>query len=278
MNNSNPPDLIRAALDCIPANLPRDEWARVAMAIKSEYSDDTGRDLFESWSATAERHDPKATASTWQSVKAGGGVGIGSLLHLAKERGFDVAKWHRENDPKTAQTPGQKREADAQRERDRAENRERENARIAADHDRAASDAATLWNEASDTGTSAYLARKGVQAHGLRFTPDGWALVPVRDAAGKLWNLQSIAPAKPTDGGPDKLFLKGGRKSGLWHMLGNPEGAPVVLIAEGYATAASIHEATGRPVAVAFDAGKPGARCKDTSHTLAACIGGAVRG
>ena len=45
------------------------------------------------------------------------------------------------------------------------------------------------------------------------------------------------------------------QKSGLWHMLGQPEGAAVVLVAEGYATAASLHEATGLPVAVAFDAG-----------------------
>lgn len=39
------PDLIRAALQHIPANLARDEWARVAMAIKSEFADDTGREL-----------------------------------------------------------------------------------------------------------------------------------------------------------------------------------------------------------------------------------------
>jgi putative DNA primase/helicase len=84
----------------------------------------------------------------------------------------------------------------------------------------------------------------------------------MRDAAGELWNVQRIAPYKPLDGGPDKLFLKGGRKSGLWHMLGeltgedvDPAGPAVLLIAEGYATAASLHEATDCPVAVAFDAG-----------------------
>lgn len=54
---------------------------------------------------------------------------------------------------------------------------------------------------------------------------------------------------------PDKLFLKGGRKSGLWHMLGSTEGAETVLLAEGYATAASLRQATGLPVAVGFDAG-----------------------
>ena len=35
----------------------------------------------------------------------------------------------------------------------------------------------------------------------------------------------------------------------------DPAGPAVLLIAEGFATAASLHEATGRPAAVAFDAG-----------------------
>src|SRR5690606_27471784 len=97
---------------------------------------------------------------------------------------------------------------------------------------------------------------------GVRFASGGWLLVPLRDAEGKLWNVQRIAPAKPEGGAPEKLFLKGGRKSGLWHMVGDVAGGAgadeppaVVLIAEGYATAATLHEATGYPVAVAFDAG-----------------------
>ena len=41
------PELCRAALSHIPASLPRDEWARVAMAIKSEFPNETGFDLFD---------------------------------------------------------------------------------------------------------------------------------------------------------------------------------------------------------------------------------------
>lgn len=248
-------DLIRAALQFIPANLPRDEWARVGMAIKSEFSDGTGSDLFTDWSATADGYDPKATRTTWQSLKAGGGVGIGTLLHLAKEQGFTL--------PKADQTAA-KPDADvlARRALELSQRRQQEKTRIEAAHEKAASEAAALWVEACETGESAYLTRKGIQPYGVRFAGGGWLLVPVRDAAGKLCNLQRIAPDKPTHGSTDKLFLKDGRKSGLWHMVGNvgsTEGngaAPgVLLVAEGYATAASLHEATGRPVAVAFDAG-----------------------
>ena len=244
------PELIRTALAHIPASLPRDEWARLAMAIKSEYPDSTGFDLFDTWSQSAgDGYSSKATRDTWRSIKVGGGVGIGTLLHLAKEHGFEL--------PKASQTPAApSREELAQRERERAERQRLEQARIDAAHVRAADEAAALWADGSEARACPYLERKGVQPHGVRMAADGWLLVPLRDSAGKLWNVQRIAPAKPQDGGPDKLFLKGGRKSGLWHMLGSVEAAPdVLLIAEGCATAASLHEATGRPVAVAFDAG-----------------------
>lgn len=249
------PELIRAALGYITPSLPRDEWARVAMAIKSEFPDATGFDLFDTWSQGAgEGYSPKAARGTWRSVKAGGGVGIGTLLHLAKEQGFTL--------PKADQAPSKPDpEALARRERERAESQQREQARTESAHASAASDAVALWVQASETGESPYLTRKGVQPHGVRFAAGGWLLVPMRDEAGTLWNVQRIAPDKPSEG-TDKLFLKGGRKSGLWHMLGDvastgsDAAAPVVLlVAEGYATAASLHEATGRPVAVAFDAG-----------------------
>ena len=245
------PDLIRAALAHIPASLARDEWARVAMAIKSEYPDDTGRDLFEAWSATADGHDAAATRSTWRSIKAGGGVGVGTLLHLAKQGGFVL--------PKPDQAPAAPSPAMlAQQERERAERLQADKIRQDAAHAHAATSAAALWASATEAGASPYLTRKGVQAHGVRFTPDGFVLVPVRDAAGELWNVQSIAPERPAVG-TDKLFLKGGRKSALWHWCGDPAGvgagAGVLLVAEGYATAASLHQATGHPAAVAFDAG-----------------------
>lgn len=92
-----------------------------------------------------------------------------------------------------------------------------------------------------------YLAAKAVGTHGLR-QADGRLLVPMRDGDGRLWSLQTIA----ADG--TKRFQAGGRKRGLYYAIGR-QVTDVVCIAEGYATAASIHEATGYPTAVAFDAG-----------------------
>jgi putative DNA primase/helicase len=97
-----------------------------------------------------------------------------------------------------------------------------------------------------------YLKRKGIKAHGLR-VHEGRLVIPVRDGTQDC-SLQYIS----ADG--SKQFLHGGRTHGCYYGLGKPNG--VIYIAEGYATAASIHEATGHAVAVAFTAGNllPAAR------------------
>jgi putative DNA primase/helicase len=53
-----------------------------------------------------------------------------------------------------------------------------------------------------------------------------------------------------------KKFLTGTKKKGSFHFIGELDHVkPVLLLAEGYATAASIHMALKYPVLVCFDAG-----------------------
>ena len=52
-----------------------------------------------------------------------------------------------------------------------------------------------------------------------------------------------------------KRFLRGGRTRGAYFPIGDPSNATALCVAEGFATGATIHEATGHPVAVAFNAG-----------------------
>lgn len=103
-----------------------------------------------------------------------------------------------------------------------------------------------------------YAARKGLSSlHGARL--DGSTLVvPARDSDGRIWTLQRIGPAENAL----KLFAKGGRKRGCFHMIGEPEPGKPVLVAEGFATGASLREATGLAVAVAFDAGNLKPTCE----------------
>ena len=106
--------------------------------------------------------------------------------------------------------------------------------------------AAEIWQAAPlAPDDHPYLVRKGVAAHGLR-VHEGALIIPMRDG-GDLHSLQFIG----ADGW--KQFLGGGRTRGCYFVIGTPES--VLCVAEGYATGASIHEATGHAVAVAFNAG-----------------------
>ena len=113
-------------------------------------------------------------------------------------------------------------------------------------HEAAQKQAESISQAAKPATDHPYLTRKGVQSYGLRVGHDGRLIVPLRDS-GVIHSLQFIGP----DG--DKLFLSGGRVSGCYFGIGKPNGT--LCIAEGYATGASIHEATGFAVAIAFNAG-----------------------
>jgi putative DNA primase/helicase len=118
----------------------------------------------------------------------------------------------------------------------------------------AADRARAMWAKLSPTGDSPYLARKGVGAHGVRFSAGTGAMViPMLDVQGRIHGLQVLHQDKRR--GRDKDFWPPGAvKQGHFFQLG-PVPTDVALIAEGYATAASVFEATGYPTFVAFDAG-----------------------
>jgi phage/plasmid primase-like uncharacterized protein len=114
-------------------------------------------------------------------------------------------------------------------------------------HAEAAKKAAEIWSAAQPAPDDhPYLRRKAIKVHGARLH-NGALAIPMRDAAGGLCSLQFI----DADGG--KKFLTGGKVTGCYFGIGAPNG--VVCLAEGFATAATIHEATGSAVAVAFNAG-----------------------
>lgn len=132
--------------------------------------------------------------------------------------------------------------------------RERD-ATIARDRAEAASKAGAIWNAAKPAPADhAYLQRKGIKPNGARLHGDA-LVIPMRDG-GQIHSLQFIGP----DG--VKRFLTGGRVTGCYFSIGNPKGAAALCIAEGFATGATIIEATGYPVAVAFNAGNLGAVAK----------------
>jgi len=96
--------------------------------------------------------------------------------------------------------------------------------------------------------TKAITAQPGVFSDARKHT----TFVPATDADGKLWTLQYIQ----ADG--TKRFAKGSRKEGCFHVVGGygalPK-APVLVISEGYANAATLSQTLGFATVAAFDSG-----------------------
>ena len=112
-----------------------------------------------------------------------------------------------------------------------------------------ASTVEVIWSEgAAASPEHPYLKRKGIQPHGAKITGDGRLMVPLFDSDGVLASLQYI----DAEGG--KLYHPGGSVGGKFCLIGTLDVPGVLYVAEGYATAATIHEVSKRPVVVAYSA------------------------
>jgi putative DNA primase/helicase len=114
-----------------------------------------------------------------------------------------------------------------------------------------ASTARYIWRKAIPLRfrTHPYLIRKHIDPFGLKIGRDGVLIAPMYNIDKALVNLQFI------DAEGKKRFLAGGRKTGCFSTIGTcRQGAPLI-VCEGWATGASIHQDSGHFVVVAMDAG-----------------------
>lgn len=121
-------------------------------------------------------------------------------------------------------------------------------AEIAKSRQAAASEAKAFWEQAAPPSPAhPYLVCKGIKPHGLRQI-GGVLYVPV-------WQGKQLVSLQKIHADGSKRFLKGGAMRAGACFIGQPKDGEVLCIAEGFATGASIHEATGYAVCVAFNAG-----------------------
>lgn len=249
-------DEISAALGYIDYD-DRATWVRMAMCVKHELGP-SGFALWDKWSQGSSTYNATDARDVWKSAKESGSNGtvtIGTLIAEAQAFGFKLDDKDRE--------PISQAEIDARQQR-------REHAAAAAkerrerDREEAAKRAQAIWEASQDIDGDEhpYLKRKGVLAHGLRVGEyrghRNSLLIPLRLIDGTLSSLQAIFEnASPMLEGRDRDYLFNGQKFGALHMIGGkPFGStPVIVVCEGYATGATIYQATGHFVAVAFDAG-----------------------
>jgi phage/plasmid primase-like uncharacterized protein/KaiC/GvpD/RAD55 family RecA-like ATPase len=150
----------------------------------------------------------------------------------------------------------------ATRMREMKAKRERE---LAVLRESAAQSAIEQWDAAPlASDEHPYLKRKGVSNPGLRVASDGRLMAPMYVGT-DLASLQMIS----VDG--EKRFFKGGKTGGAWWAIGGAldSSCKRVYLAEGVATAASIFEATGKPVAIAYSA----SNMTSTAQSVRAIVG-----
>lgn len=195
------------------------------------------------------RCDDKQGKGTWICSQCNAGDGFELIV---KARGIDRADVLKEigavlglsSETKVTDADRKKWREKAEKQRLQAEIDERKAQEAAAKR------AERIWKAKSVDRDCPYIQRKQVQNHGCKVNGKGNLLVPIFDISGKLWNMQEIH----ADG--FKPYLPGGRVNDCFYIIGEITAEnQIVCIAEGYATAASIFEATGYTTVVAFQSG-----------------------
>jgi len=207
----------------------RDTWVRMGMAIKSELGD-SGFDLWDTWSQTANNYTEASAKAVWRSLNAAGAITIGSLYFEAKEGGWTGSGRRTPNPPRRTRNWQDDGRAERQ-----ANAREQAQAMI----------------DQSIRAPHDYLARKGFPDE-VALCLNGSILIPMRDAkSNQLNSVQTIN----TDG--RKKFLAGGKASGSVFKMG---AGPKSWLVEGFATGLSVRAAlrsmySTDAVVVCFSAG-----------------------
>lgn len=234
--NGIPEQKIREALFTLNYE-DQDEWVMAGMAIKHELGE-SGLDMWLAWSSQGSTYNQKSAMARWKSFKNGRGVTIGSLFYVAVQNGF------RFDEGMTRISPEQikKREERKKQQEQQAILDEQNEAR---QHQQAAAKAKQIWNMSRPVDSHEYLTKKDVCSHSIRQNNNN-LVVPLY-YRGEIVNVQTITPEG------EKLYLKGAKKSGAYSMIGDP--TDTILICEGWATGATLHEATQLYVIVALDSG-----------------------
>src|ERR1044072_1922622 len=227
MNVQAEEDRVRAALSHVPAD-SRGTWGEMGMAVKAELGEG-GFDLWDAWSQTSDAYSEIDTRAVWRSFKAGG-ITIATLFKEA------IAHGSTESEPLKPIDP-------AERARRRAA-REQEAKEAAAQHERTQAEAADkardLWEKAGKVDAEhAYIRAKKIKPFGAKQLREQ-IVIKIQDVDGAHHSARYIQP----DG--SKTFQTGGRISGCFAAVtagAKPKASTPLLIAEGFATACSLHEA-----------------------------------
>lgn len=110
----------------------------------------------------------------------------------------------------------------------------------------AAESCKSILEKSSLATTHPYLTRKNIKPHGAFVNAQNQLMLPICNQRGEIVSIQYISESG------EKRFYTGAKIAGCFWFIGSDPSH--IYIAEGFATAASIHEATGKMVLIAYSA------------------------
>lgn len=165
-------DDIAAALQYLDCQ-DTDVWLRAGMAIKSEF-DESGFDVWDSWSKGDSRYKDKEARARWKSFKGGssrGKVSVGTVLHWAFNKGFVLER------PELTQEEKAKFAAEQQKRRDElALKAAQEEAELQRWYDAVAAVSEKILALTKPVGSSPYLGKKKIHSCGCLFPREPFLL------------------------------------------------------------------------------------------------------
>jgi len=244
---------VSEALSHIPAH-DRELWVKVGMAVKSALGEQ-GLPIWMEWSRAADNFNERDARDVWKSIKPIGGIGAGTLFHLAREYGWS------DDRPYTPPTA----EELAERERLQREYEAHQQQR----HAEAVSKTRALLAVGNpDTSGNPYSVRKSFKIpHGAAVTAPVATITEIlgyhpqakgTPLQGEILILPiqkdgEIVGAELIDEAGRKCAIAGSIKAGAcWMPATIPTGAKTIAIGEGAATVLTVTEATGWPVTAAL--------------------------
>ena len=248
----SPEERIELALASIDPNLPREDWVKVGMALKSELGE-SGFLTFDEWSKGGQSYNARDARDTWKSFKPSGPVTIATLFKMATDSGWRPDRPAPPPPPPDPKKIERQQRAELKKQRDEAS---------------AAGNARVVYAQAKACQAHGYLKAKGlapvkgmrvidaaeVIRPGVSFGPDittnsgRLLLVPIVDESGHIQSLEAITPEGV------KGFLAGAKKREGFFVIGEKGEGGMVYVVEGLATGLSVHEASAARAHVAFDA------------------------
>lgn len=232
----------------------REEWYIAAFAIKSELGE-SGFDMWADWSRGYDGFKVADAKAVWKST-GHGKVTIGTLIHMAMQRGFKLG----ESQPisKHVQKQRDENRRFAQEQAEIEEKRKKES------QFKKAITARNIFESLDPVFTHPYLERKDILAHGIKsgewtyklesgelYTEKNALIIPMY-VDSEIVSLQAIMPCGA------KHFMAGAQKSGTYFRFGDDQDSNFdgeIILCEGFATGATLQEGTQYLTFAAFDAG-----------------------